>query len=284
MSKKRRMTQASERGEVLVAIMNNKRDFDILQRELWYRIPVRSAPRRWPPKWLAFYHTKVFEEKRYTIQYYGRVRREIPVVKRRELFPNEFPNPKSERQYYQIFLQSLERLSQPILSARARRIVFIPTTEAKFFRAEQINDLFDESPLEDHLWVELQKQDIPAERQWNVITQEGYYRLDFALFCVDANLDVETDGVSYHSKPERRSKDQERDNALQLADWRVLRFETQRVRESAAQYCMPRITRMISKLGGLKDEGLVPRAFYDSPDGVAQQLTMFEDEVEYDLD
>lgn len=43
-----------------------------------------SAARRWPPKWLAFYHTKVFEEKRYTIQHYGRVR-ERRVVKRRSL-------------------------------------------------------------------------------------------------------------------------------------------------------------------------------------------------------
>jgi len=28
----------------------------------------------------------------------------------------------------------------------------------------------------------------------------------------------------------------------------------------------------------------VPRVFYNSPDGTAQQLTMFEAEVEYDLD
>ena len=43
----------TERGEVLVAIMNNKRDFAILQEQLWYRVPVDTAPKRWPPRWLA---------------------------------------------------------------------------------------------------------------------------------------------------------------------------------------------------------------------------------------
>jgi len=36
----------AQRGEVLVAIMNSKRDFAILQDEGWYRIPVGKAPRR----------------------------------------------------------------------------------------------------------------------------------------------------------------------------------------------------------------------------------------------
>jgi hypothetical protein len=34
------------RGEVLVTIMNNERDFGILQDELWYRVPVDTAPKR----------------------------------------------------------------------------------------------------------------------------------------------------------------------------------------------------------------------------------------------
>jgi hypothetical protein len=43
------------RGEVLIALLKEKSDFAILQEQGWYRIPVASAPRRWPPKWLAFY-------------------------------------------------------------------------------------------------------------------------------------------------------------------------------------------------------------------------------------
>jgi len=48
----------AKRGEVLVAIMNNKLDFAILREQGWYRIPVSSVKKwlkeRWPPKYLAF--------------------------------------------------------------------------------------------------------------------------------------------------------------------------------------------------------------------------------------
>ncbi len=246
-------------------------------------MPVKSAPRRWPPKWLAFYHTKVFEEERYTIQYYGRVR-EIRVVKRRELFPNEFPNPKSDREYYQVFLASLERLPQPICSAHSRRIVFIPTTWHKFMRAQEVNDLFDESPLEDRLWQELKKQDIPAERQWYLPTQRGWYALDFAVFCAEGNVDIETDGDTYHTRPERTSRDNRRFNALQSIGWRVLRFNGSDIRERMAECCIPEIMKTIGTFGGVDTERLVPRQFFNVPEGVAQQLSLFEEDVEYDLD
>jgi hypothetical protein len=37
-------------------------------------------------------------------------------------------------------------------------------------------------------------------------------------------------------------------------------------------------------LGGLRDDGLVPRIFYPTSEGVAQQLTLFEEPAVYDLD
>lgn len=277
------MGGSDKRGEVLVAIMNNKADFAILQERLWYRIPVDTAPKRWPPRWLAFYHTKVFGEMAYSIQYYGRVR-DIRVVERRQLFPHEFPNPKSDRKYYQVFLKSMEPLSEPIYSARWRRIVFISTTWDKFVRAREVNDLFDESPLEDRLWVELKRQDIPAERQWRLYTQERPYQLDFAVFCNEGNLDIETDGDTWHANVEAAARDYPRDNAVHAAGWQILRFNSRQIRESTVGYCVPKITKMIKNLGGLSEEGLVPRGFFTTPDGTAQQLTLFEADVEYDLD
>ena len=63
----------SSRSEVLVAIMNQPRDFAIARDHHWYRIPVRSAKRlltnRWPPEWLAFYQTKIFTQEAYAINY-----------------------------------------------------------------------------------------------------------------------------------------------------------------------------------------------------------------------
>ena len=65
------------RGEVLVAIMNNERDFAAARDQHWYRIPVSSAKKWlskcWPPQWLALYQTKVFGHEAHAISYYARV-------------------------------------------------------------------------------------------------------------------------------------------------------------------------------------------------------------------
>lgn len=96
----RTVSKMSKRGEVLVAIINNQRDFAIARDEQWYRIPVRSVENRlvdrWPPKWLAFYLTKAFEAEKHSVRYYSLVR-DIRVVSRKELFPRELPNEKSSR-------------------------------------------------------------------------------------------------------------------------------------------------------------------------------------------
>lgn len=77
----------AERGEALVALLKDPRDYEILTEEGWYRIPVGKERRRWPPKWLAFYLPKAFAERAFAVRYYGRVRDEIEIVPRRVLFP-----------------------------------------------------------------------------------------------------------------------------------------------------------------------------------------------------
>ena len=147
-------------GEVLVAIMNKKVDFAIAREQGWYRIPIDSVSRRlkhrWPSKWLAFYQTKVFGPEAYAVNYYARVEC-IHEVYRWQLFPEEPRAGRGKKRYYQLVISPLQRLYRPILSRRWRRIVFIPTTWAKFTRAVEINDLFDESPLEDRLWAGLKR-------------------------------------------------------------------------------------------------------------------------------
>ena len=142
------------RGEVLVAIMNNLLDLSIARDEHWYRIPVSSVEKwlkeRWPPNWLAFYQTKVFGAEAYAVHYYARVR-DIQEKRRWELFPDQRRDERAQRRYWQLVLGELRRLPRPIPSRRWRRIVFIPTTWHKFVQATEINDLYDESPLEDRL-------------------------------------------------------------------------------------------------------------------------------------
>jgi very-short-patch-repair endonuclease len=271
------------RGEFLVAIMNNWADFRILSEDLWYRIPVASCPKPWPPTWLGFYQTKVFKDEAFAVKYYGRVRG-LTVKRRHELFPNESPNPKSDREYFQIHLHSLDRLSQPIYSRRLRRIVFIPTTRDKFHRAVEINDLYDESPLEDRLWAEFKRLDIAAERQWYFKVVNSRYYLDFAVFCQNGAVDIEADGDTWHTDPKRVPQDNQRFNDLQSAGWRILRFNGEQIRNGLADYCVPKITEMINSLGGLREERIVSRTFYPTSDGIAQQLALFEEPMDYDPD
>jgi very-short-patch-repair endonuclease len=279
--------QTTRRGEVLVAIMNSPTDFAIAQDRHWYRIPVSSVQRflkeRWPPEWLAFYQTKVFGSERYSIRHYARVV-DIHKVFRWQLFPDEPVNEKTNRQYYQLMLSPLKQLPKPILSLRWRRILFIPTTWQKFVSAMEINDLYDESPLEDRLWAELKRREIKAQRQYRISIERRNYYLDFAIFCNDGKLDVETDSDACHLGRDSASRDNERDNELTCLGWSILRFRGQRIREEMAEYCIPEIMKSVNRLNGLKANGLVPRPFDPERPAGRQQLTLFETEPDYDLD
>jgi len=153
---------------------------------------------------------------------------------------------------YQVLLSPLQALPAPIFSRRWRRINFIPTTGEKFFQALEINDLYNESPLEDRLWVELKRRQIQAERQEFVQINGRRYPLDFAIYCQRGQINVETDGNTWHANPQRAEQDRLRDNALTTAGWRVLRFGTQEVREQAGEYCVNTIVKNIERLGGMQ--------------------------------
>lgn len=268
---------------MLIAIMNAPADFEILRERLWYRVPVDSWERfrLQQPQWLAIYQTAEFGEDRWRVQYFGRVKR-IEKKKRPELFPGEPLNLKSDRVYHQIQLHSLERLPKPIVSPRPRRNPFISTTWRKFSEAGEINDLFDDSPLENRLWEELKARRIPAERQWQVEVEDARYYLDFALFCNKGDIDIETDGSTWHK--DRSKEDNERNNAVVSAGWNVLRFDTEQILETAGSYCISNIESTINRLGGLREEQWASRRFYELPEGHAQQLTLFEDRSGDDLD
>jgi very-short-patch-repair endonuclease len=270
----------SMRGELLVAIMRDQRDFKILQEQHWYRIPTEKAPRRLPD-WLAFYQTAEFGEEAYAIRYYGHVS-EIRRTFRYELFPDEPENDKTNREYFQFCLESIQALHLPILSRRWRRIVFIPTTWSKFVRAAEINDLFDDSHLEDHLWAELKRNQIDAERQWNVLVGRNRYKLDFAVFCQRGNLGIEVDSDQWHHDPANVDRDKLRSNALAGQGWRMLSLPEHKVREQLEDYCVAEIKFNISELGGLSDpavdrggEAIVP---YSSG------RTVRDESVEYDVE
>ncbi len=264
-------------GELLVAILNDQRDYHFARDEHWYRIPINSATKyikdRWPPRRLAFYQTKIFEQEKYSVRYFADVT-DIQQVGRHDLFPNEPKGEKSKKRYYRLALGPLQELPKPIFSRRARRILFIPSTWEKFVSAMEINDLYHGSPLENRLWAALKRRRISAEQQEYLTAGGENYILDFAIYCVQKNIDIETDGDTYHANPEKAAEDNVRNNNLTAAGWQVLRFSTPQINEGLDSYCIPEITRTITNLGGL-DEGLVPRSVDSDPDR-PYQMSIFD--------
>src|SRR5688572_22190335 len=252
----------AERGELLVAIMNKSLDFSILREKHWYRIPISSQTKwlreTWPPKWLAFYQTKEFRQDAYAINYYGEVL-DIAEVYRWQLFPNEPEDEKSLRKYFQIKLSPLERLPQPILSRRRRRIIFIPTTWQKFIDARELNDLYYESKLEETIWNDFNLWQIPAERQEHIKVNKHYYFLDFAIYCAKGNIAVEADGDFWHANPEKAEEDNLRDNNLKISGWEVFHFSSHQIEEQMAEYCLPTVVKRINALGGVDEGKTIPR-------------------------
>lgn len=250
---KKYMSQQKVNKELLIALLPKKPALDILKSEGWYHIPVETAPKRWPPKSMAFYQGKSFgKEEGYKIRHFGEVEK-IEVVPRKELFPNDEKNVhKAEKLYYRIQLKELHTRYNPIVSYRPRRLVFIPTTLEKFEQAEQINDLFDDSPLEDRLWKALKYIGILAERQWKVAFQSHNYYLDFAVFCKNGKLAIETDGYKFHyESKEKIDKDTWRQNEIELDDWRLLHYTSKQVKDDWTPY-LSQIEQKINQLGGVE--------------------------------
>lgn len=246
------MTGNNSQG--LIALLPNWPDYEIVKRHHWYRIPVQAQQKWltdcWPPAWIAFYNKLRFDEALpHKVTYYAEVQG-VTLASRRDLFPNEGPSPKSDRVYHRLDLGPLQQLRRPIPGRTRRHVVFIPTTWTHVEAATQLNDLFTGSPLEAKLWRALKGARIWAERQ-EFVHVDGYsYALDFAIYCKQGCIDVETDGDTWHSDPARIAADNDRNNRLTTAGWRVLRFNTAQITDQLAG-CVGLIRRNVEALGGL---------------------------------
>jgi very-short-patch-repair endonuclease len=239
----------------LVGIVTRKKDWDLVRSEHWYRIPVRTAPDGLENvQYLAFYQTRLFGDERYAVNWYARVRG-ISKVTRRELLPDEPGHVRAEAEYYRFELGELTRLPHPIPSRRWRRIVFIPTSLERLLRAEEINDLFKVSPIEDKLYFTLKDSGLPAERQYFVREGSSGYMLDMAVFCRDSKLDIECDGEAYRVGHDKAEQDRERDNTLTTAGWHILRFSGRRILRDPDK-CVETAKRTVGRLGGVSGAAL----------------------------
>lgn len=175
---------------VLVAIMNNRRDFDIARDDSWYRVPADYAPRGTAEAVvLAFYFTQVFGNDKWSIRWYAPVRGH-ELVRRRDLFPDGPHHSRADKMYYKIQLGPLMQLERPILSLHWRRITFIETTWDRLMAAEEINDLYASGA--DGLYVTLKEAGFYPEREFSVREGGVRYVVDVAIPCQTGTVVITT--------------------------------------------------------------------------------------------
>ena len=229
-----------ELNTILIAIMNNSADFLIVKNEAWYRIPFgkKTTPlivRDGTVDKIAFYHTSIFKEYKFSIRFMAEVKNSS-IVSRKDLFPNELSSStKARNKYYKLELGPLEELPKPIISKRHRRVLFIPTTKTKFeetlqLKIPEINYLYNDSPLEDLLYKKMLEHKISAERQFYLHKKGKRWILDFAIQCHQKDINVECDGFKYHyATIEQKEYDNKRNNDLNSEGWHVLRYNTKQL-------------------------------------------------------
>jgi very-short-patch-repair endonuclease len=188
---------------------------------------------------------------KHKVNFYAGVKK-VDVVKRIELFPEEKTHKRANKEYFQFHLEKVAELSKPIPSNRWRRIIHIPTSCEKLFTAKEINDLYDTSPLEEKMYLEMKKREITPERQFYIKVGKVFYCLDFGIFCKKGKMDVECDGEKYHILPEALTRDRERNNELTSFGWRVLRFSGNEIGKTMNN-CFTKIERTIGTLGGISE-------------------------------
>ncbi len=244
------MIKGKEIEKVLVAIVPRKKDWKILREEHWYRIPVESAPDIVNEiEYLAFYQPKIFGKEKWAVNYYTKIKA-LEIIKRIELLPDEPNHIRANNDYYKFTIDELKKLPHPILSRKWRRIVFIPTTLNKLMKAEEINDLYHTSPIEEKLYKVLKEDEIPVERQLFIRESKKRYCLDFGIHCNKGKINVECDGKAYHSTEYDREKDRKRNNELASSGWLVLRFTGSEINKDP-KMCAEKIKKAIKSLKGI---------------------------------
>jgi len=166
---------------VLVAVMNKRADWQRVQTEGWYRLPVKHAPAGAPHfDWLAFYFTSAFGADKWAVHYYARIEGH-ELLTRRDLLPAEPDHKRAGDWYYKLTIGALQYKLPPIVSHNWRRITFIVTSGDRFEAAEEINDLFEHKSPAGRLYVTLREAGFHPERDWPLREGGVTYRVDLAL-------------------------------------------------------------------------------------------------------
>lgn len=155
---------------VLVCVIPTPRDLEIARLLGWYRIPLRTAPKVIAVDYLAFYQTSSFGDRGGRIEFIAEVRGH-ELTTRGELLKDEADHPRSKEEYFKLQIGELEKLQEPVLAGKWKRITFLYTTGEYLLKAKTLNDLVVDGEERDVLWRSLReraendqlyKTDLPA--------------------------------------------------------------------------------------------------------------------------
>ncbi len=146
---------------ILVCLLPSPRDLEIARLLGWYRIPLRTAPKVVAVDYLAFYQPSSFDECGGRIEFVSRVRGH-ELTTRRELLKDESDHPRANEEYFKIQIGGLEKLSNPILADKWKRLTFLYSTGEYLLKAKTLNDLVVDDDERAVLWRSLRER---AENQ-----------------------------------------------------------------------------------------------------------------------
>ena len=142
---------------ILVCLLPSPRDLEIARLLGWYRIPLRSAPKVVAVDYLAFYQPSAFGERGGKIEFVAEVRGH-ELTTRGELLKDEADHPRAREEYYKIQIGGLERLKEPVVADKWRRITFLYTTGEYLLNAQTLNDLVVNGDERLVLWRSLRER------------------------------------------------------------------------------------------------------------------------------
>jgi hypothetical protein len=147
----------TETSLILICVMPAPRDLEIARLLGWYRIPLRTAPKVVAVDYLAFYQPSSFGACSGRIEFVAPVRGH-ELTTRRELLKDESDHPRAGEEYFKIQIGSLEKLSNPILADKWKRLTFLYSTGEYLSKARTLNDLVVHDDERALLWRSLRER------------------------------------------------------------------------------------------------------------------------------
>lgn len=125
---------------VLIAYVPTPADFNLIQQERWYRIPVAQCPKGIYADYIGFYFGQNFGSQKWGIHYFAPIRGH-ELVRRIDLFPDQPDHARAKDRYFKVQLGKVRPRGEPIVSLSWRRLLFLHTTWDRFCTAKEITDL-----------------------------------------------------------------------------------------------------------------------------------------------